>query len=114
MKYAIWVGMALVTLMMLMGGVMKLMGNPMATGSFATLGLPAIFATFIGLCEIAGGIGIWFRRTSMYAAAGIAIIMIGAVYFHVVHTPISEGIPAIIILAICGFIVSRRGTGIIG
>jgi putative oxidoreductase len=114
MKYAIWVAMGLVTLMMLMGGVMKLMGNPMATASFATLGLPAIFGTFIGLCEIAGGIGLWFRRTSLYAAGGIAIIMVGAVYYHLVHTPFSEGIPALIILAICAFIVSRRGTGIIG
>ncbi|SMY05905.1 DoxX family protein [Flavimaricola marinus] len=114
MKYATWAAMAVVTLIMLMGGVMKLMGDPMATTSFGVLGLPAWFATFIGICEIAGGIGIWLRRTSMLAAIGIAIIMVGAIYYHVVHTPISEGIPAIVVLLCCGWIISRKGTGVIG
>ena len=98
MKYVIWAAMAIVTLVMLMGGVMKLTGNEMATASFAVLGLPAWFATFIGVCEIAGAVGIWLRRTSMLAAIGIAIITDGAVYYHVVHIPISEGIPALVVL----------------
>ena len=114
MKYAVWAAMAIVTLMMLMGGVMKLMGNPAATTSFATLGLPALLATFIGVCEIAGAFGIWFRRTSMYAAGGIAIIMVGAVYYHLMHSPVAEAIPAFVVLICCGLIVNRRGTGIIG
>lgn len=45
MKYVTWAVMGIVTLMMLMGGVMKLSGNPMATASFTVLGLPAIFGT---------------------------------------------------------------------
>lgn len=114
MKYATWAAMAVVTLVMIMGGVMKLTGNPMATESFAVLGLPAWFATFIGICEIAGAIGLWLRRTSMLAAIGIALIMIGAVYYHVVHTPISEGLPAFVVLLCCIWIIRRRGGGIIG
>jgi putative oxidoreductase len=97
MKYVTWVAMAIVTLIMLMGGVMKLTGNPMATTSFAVLGLPAWFALFIGVCEIAGAIGLWLRKTSMLAAMGIAVIMLGAIYYHIVHTPISEGVPAIVV-----------------
>lgn len=114
MKYATWAGMAIVSFVMLMGGAMKLMGNPMALDSFATLGLPGWFGTFIGVCEIAGAIGIWLRRTSMLAALGIAIIMVGAVYYHVMHTPLQEGIPALVVLLISLWIVSRRGTGVIG
>lgn len=106
--------MAIVTLVMLMGGVMKVTGNPMATASFSVLGLPAIFATFIGLCEIAGALGIWLRKTSMLAAIGISIIMLGAIYYHVIHTPLAEGIPAFVVLLCCLFIISRKGTGIIG
>jgi len=106
--------MAIVTLVMLMGGAMKLAGNPMATASFTTLGLPAIFGTFIGACEIAGAVGLWLRRTSMLAAIGIAIIMIGAIYYHIMHTPIAEGIPAMVVLICCGLIISRRGGGVIG
>lgn len=114
MKYVTWAAMAIITLMMLMGGVMKLTGNPMATASFGILGLPAWFALFIGVCEIAGAIGIWLRKTSMLAAMGIAVIMLGAIYFHLMHTPISEGIPAIVVLICCGWIIKRRGTGVIG
>lgn len=114
MKYVTWIAMGIVTLVMLMGGVLKLTGNEMATASFAVLGLPALFGTFIGVCEIAGAIGLWLRRTSMLAAIGIAIIMVGAVYYHVVHTPIAEGVPAMVVLACCGWIISRRGGGVIG
>ena len=114
MKYATWAVMAFISLVMLSGGIMKLIGNEMVLASFATLGLPAWFGTFIGLCEVAGGIGIWLRRTSMLAAGGIAIIMLGAIYYHVMHTPLTEGIPAFLVLLGSGWIVSRRGTGVIG
>lgn len=114
MKYITWAAMAIITIVMLMGGVMKLTGNPMATTSFATLGLPGWFALFIGICEIAGAIGLWIKRTSVMAASGIAIIMVGALYYHVVHTPIAEGVPALVVLLCCGLVISRRGGGIIG
>jgi putative oxidoreductase len=114
LKYLVWAAMAIVSLVVIGGGIAKLMGVEMVLASFATLGLPAISGTFIGLCEIAGGIGIWFRRTSKYAAGGLAIIMLGAIYYHALHTPIMEGLVAFIILLICGYIVKRRGTGIIG
>ena len=114
MKYATWAAMAVVSFVMIAGGVMKLTGNPMATASFVTLGLPAWFATFIGVCEITGAFGIWVRRTSMLAAMGIAAIMVGAVYYHVVHTPIAEGIPAMVVLVLSAWIISRKGTGVIG
>lgn len=114
LKYLVWAAMAIVSLVVIGGGIAKLMGVEMVLASFATLGLPAISGTFIGLCEIAGGIGIWFRRTSKYAAGGLAIIMLGAIYYHVLHTPIMESLVAFIILLICGYIVKRRGTGIIG
>lgn len=114
MKYLTWAAMAIVTLVMLMGGAMKLTGNPMATASFSVLGLPAIFGTFIGACEIAGGLGIWFRKTSMLAAMGISLIMIGAIYYHIMHTPLTEAIAAFVVLLCCILIISRKGTGVIG
>ncbi len=114
MKYIIWIAMAVVTLIVMAGGVMKITGNPAATASFTVLGLPTAFATFIGVCEIAGGIGIWLRKTSMLAAIGLGIIMIGALYYHVMHTPIVEGIAAFSVFLCCLLIVARKGTGVIG
>ena len=114
MKYVIWIAMALVSIVMLMGGAMKLTGNPLAMKSFADLGLPAAFGTFIGLCEIAGAIGLWVKRTSMLAATGIAIIMLGALYYHISYPPVQAGLPALVVLLCCGLVMSRRGTGVIG
>ncbi|MEM9422873.1 MAG: DoxX family protein [Pseudomonadota bacterium] len=114
MKIVTWIAMIIVTLVMLMGGGAKLAGNEMATASFVTLGLPALFGTFIGVCEVAGAFGLWYRPTSRLAAMGIAVIMIGAIYYHVVHTPLQEGIPALVVLLCCGWIISRKNTGLIG
>ena len=114
MKYVTWVGMAFVSLIMLMGGALKLSGNPMALESFSKLGLPDWFAIFIGAAEIAGAIGIWVQRTSLWAALGIAVVMLGAIYYHVAFPPLSSAEPAVTVLAVCVFIIVQGGTGIIG
>jgi putative oxidoreductase len=114
MKYVTWVAMGIVSLIMVVGGAAKLTGQPMATESFVTLGLPAVFGTFIGVCEVAGGIGIWFRKTSKLAAIGVALIMLGAIYYHVAHTPLVEGVAALVVLICCGWIISRKQPGLIG
>ena len=113
-KYVTWAGMAIVTFVMLMGGSAKLTGQEMVLESFANLGLPGWFATFIGVAEICGAVGIWLRRTSMWAAIGIAIIMVGAIYYHLMFPPVGAGLPALVILIICGTTIYRRGTGVIG
>lgn len=107
-KYALWIASGIVTLVLLMGGGMKLSGQEMALKSFADLGLPAWFGTFIGACEIAGAIGIWLPRLSSLAALGISIIMIGAVYYHIVFPPIPAAIPALVVLLCAVYIFLRR------
>ncbi len=87
-----------VSALMLMGGVMKLTGQEMALQSFADLGLPSWFGTFIGVAEIAGAIGIWIPRLSSLAAIGIALIMLGAVYYHITFPPLQAGIAAFLVL----------------
>ncbi|MEM1106406.1 MAG: DoxX family protein [Pseudomonadota bacterium] len=114
MKYVVWAGMAIVSLVMLMGGSAKLAGQEMALTSFSQLGLPSWFALFIAVSEIAGAFGLWIRRTSFWAALGIAIIMAGAIYYHLSFPPAAAGVPALVVLLICGYIISRRGTGVIG
>ncbi|MEM0930452.1 MAG: DoxX family protein [Pseudomonadota bacterium] len=114
MKYLTWAGMVVVTLIMLMGGFAKLAGQEMALASFTKLGLPGWFAMFVAVAEICGAVGIWIRRTSIWAALGIAVVMLGAIHYHVSYPPITAGIPAVVVLLICGLIVSRRGTGVIG
>lgn len=107
-KYILWAATGIVTLVMLMGGAGKLSGNEMMHSSFATLGLPSWFGYFIGACEIAGAIGIWIPRLAAFAAAGISIIMLGAIYFHVIYTPLSGAVPALVVLLCCIFIIVQR------
>ena len=106
-KFIQYVPYVFVTLIMLLGGLAKLTGQEMAIKSFADMGLPPWFATFIGVCEVAGAIGIWLPRLSSLAALGIAIIMVGAVYYHITFPPVQAGIPALLVLLSSIYIAAR-------
>ena len=107
-KNWIWAAIVLVSVGFSAAGIAKLMGVPMAHVSFAKLGLPAWFGYFIGVCEIAGAIGIYLRKLSALAAAGLGIIMIGAVGYHVAFDPLTNAVPALVLLLLSGAIVAKR------
>ena len=107
-KNAIWFAISLVALILLAAGGAKLAGIPEVHKSFAVLGLPSWFGYFIGACEVAGAIGLFIRPLSALAAIGISIIMLGAIYFHIYYTPLAQGVPALIVLALCAYIFTQR------
>lgn len=90
----------LLALPLLAAGAAKLAGVPQLHVSFALMGLPAWFGYFIGAAEVAGAIGLFFRPLRAWAASGIAVVMLGALGFHALYTPLSQGIPALILLAL--------------
>ena len=114
MKYLLWAAMGIVTAVMVVGGLAHLIDAEMSHDSFTRLGLPSWFGYFIGACEVAGGVGLWFRKTSWLAACGIAVIMVGALYYHVSFPPFSAGVPAMIVMLCSFFIISRKGGGVLG
>ncbi len=75
---AIWILIVLTAFAFAAAGVLKLVGDPMFSDSFGKIGLPGAFGYFIGCCEIAGAVGLFIRRLATLAAAGLAIIMLGA------------------------------------
>ncbi len=107
-KYGVLAACALLALIVGAAGTAKLMGIPMVHQSFGILGLPSWFGYFIGAAEVAGAVGLFIPQLSRLAALGLAIIGAGAVYFHIMHTPISQGVPAILVLVLALFIASRR------
>lgn len=109
-KYGLYGIMGLTTFAFVAAGGMKLSGAEQMHASFAMLGLPVWFGYFIGACEVAGGIGIWVKKVSALAAAGLGIIMLGAVYFHVTNPPVMAGIPALVlgIFAVVIFMQRRK------
>ena len=80
---ALWTVQVLLALLFVFAGVMKLVAPPeMLKGPIE---FPILFLRFIGLCELAGGLGLVLPgllriRTGLtpLAAAGLVIIMIGA------------------------------------
>jgi len=107
-KYGINVARTFLAILLFSGGAAKLAGVPEVLESFSILGLPSWFGYFIGVCEVAGAVGLFFNPLSALAASGLALIMVGAIFFHVIHTPISEGIPAIIALLLAIYIAVKQ------
>lgn len=105
---AIWAVIGLAALAFVGAGSMKLMGTPEMHMSFANMGLPTWFGYFIGTCEVAGGIGLLIRKLSAPAAAGLAIIMLGALGYHVTFPPLMAGIGALILLILVVTIFINR------
>jgi len=84
MTYALWIIQALLALLFLFAGGVKLV-LPIAEMTKDMPGMPGWFLRFIGVAEILGGLGLILPgllriRTGLtpLAAAGLVIIMIGA------------------------------------
>jgi putative oxidoreductase len=112
-RYGIWVATTLVAIYVGAGGGAKLGRVPRLHQSFAILGLPGWFGYFIGTCEVLGAIALFIRPLSALAATGLALIMTGALYYHVRYTPISQAIPALAHILLCSYIFFRRRTDIL-
>lgn len=89
---------------MIAGGASKRAGIPKTHESFAMTGLPAWFGYFIGIAELAGGIGVLIPRLAALPAAGLIPIMMGAVYFHIAYG-IPSVTPATSILVCCVYTI---------
>jgi hypothetical protein len=109
-NHALWIAIALVVLYVGAGGAAKLASVPYVHSSFPKLGLPSWFGYFIGVCEVLGCIALFIRPLRALAALGLAIIMVGATYYHAVYTPVVQAAPAFVLLILCVYIfrVSRN------
>ncbi len=93
-KHGITIARIVAALLLVAAGGGKLAGVPELHESFATLGLPGWFGYFIGICEVAAAIGLFIRPLSALAALGVVFIMLGALYYHAMYTPLAAGLPA--------------------
>jgi putative oxidoreductase len=112
-RIALWIAIVVVAAYVGAGGIAKLAGVPYVHSSFPKLGLPPWFGYFIGVCEVLGPIALFIRPLRALAALGIAIIMIGATYYHTVHTPVVQAIPAAVLFVLCVFVFMRSRSEIL-
>ena len=106
-NYGIWVATILAALAFMAAGSAKLMGVEAMHQSFALMGLPSWFGYFIGAAELAGGIALFIRPLAALASLGLAIIMVGAAYFHVSYS-VPSPVPSLILLALVLFIFFKK------
>lgn len=105
---ATWGGVVLLAAAVGAAGTGKLMGVEMLHQSFANMGLPTWFGYFIGVCEVAGAVGLLLRKWSALAASGVFLIMVGAMGYHLVFDPIAMAVPAVVLGLLAGIVFLSR------
>ena len=105
----------LLTLAFLGSGIMKLTGADEIRQGFENWGYPVFFMYIIGLCEVAGAVGLWLRRFSYAAKVCLIILMAGAVATHLVFDSFTEAMAPIILILLIAVTLAlhrkERGTG---
>lgn len=107
-KYGIWIAIVVLSLLFAGAGIAKLMGVEQMHVSFTNMGTPKWFGYFIGASEVAGAAGLYIRRLSTLAAAGLAVIMLGAIGYHVTFDPLQLAIPAVALLILLMYVAQIR------
>ncbi|TPG66412.1 DoxX family protein [Hymenobacter nivis] len=105
-----WILQVLLGLAFIASGVKKFMDLPGTVGMFGSLGLPGALAYVVAGAEVLGGIGLLVPRFTRLAAAGLVIIMIGAVIIHATKIPggLAGGVPAIVLLVLLLLLIVLR------
>jgi len=108
-KITMWVVSILLTALFLSAGLPKLLmpGKMLSQWVYAPW-----FLTFVGVCETLGAIGLLIPRLAALAAAGLSIIMVGAVYTLIkVHMNNQLPIPILVFILLMLVIFLRRKEG---
>ena len=103
MKYVLWIVQALLAVVFLCAGGMKILLPLDVLYASMQLPLPGIFVRFIGVCEVLGAVGLILpgltrirpELTSL-AARGLVVIMVGAVMFTPPEELATAALPVIL------------------
>lgn len=106
-QYGLIIVKVILVLILAGAGVLKLTGMPEVHQSFQILGLPGWFGYFIGVCEVLASVAFFIRPLSSLAAGGSAMILLGAIYYHLMYTPIVDAATAVIGLALCLYVFNK-------
>lgn len=105
-KIALWVVSILLTCLFLFAGLTKLLTPAKMLSQWV---YAPWFLTFVGICETLGAIGLLIPRLAALAAAGLSVIMVGAIYTLVSHHMYKElPVPIVVLLLLTAVIYMRR------
>jgi hypothetical protein len=110
---ALWAIQALLALLFLFTGTLKLV-VPLEALKGPIL-LPGLFLRFIGVCEVLGAIGLFLPAITRIrpaltalAAAGLVIIMVGATTVTLAAGPIAPALMPFVVGVLAGFVAYGR------
>jgi len=98
-----WILQILLALAFIASGGNKLLHLADTVKGFGGMGFPSWFAYLIAGAEVLGGIGLLVPRFTRLAAAGLAVIMVGAAFVHATKIPgglLPNGFPALSLLVL--------------
>ena len=114
MNIALWIIQVLLALLFLFAGAMKFIMPVEEMTKQMPIALPGLFVRFIGVCEVLGGLGLILPMLlrikpwlTPIAAAGLVIIMIGAMAFSLM-IGITAAIPALVTGLLATFVAYGR------
>jgi uncharacterized membrane protein YphA (DoxX/SURF4 family) len=74
----LWAGQALLAAVFAGAGLTKLAGDPAMVQMFTDVGAGQWLRILVGVCEVAGAVGVLVPRLAVAAASGLALLMVGA------------------------------------
>jgi uncharacterized membrane protein YphA (DoxX/SURF4 family) len=98
----------LAALAFLAAGISKLAGVEAMVELFNKVGLGQWFRYVTGALEVAGGIGLLIPRYALYAAALLAIVMVGAITAHLTVVGGSPAVPGVLLVLTAVIAYLRR------
>jgi uncharacterized membrane protein len=111
----VWIVQALLAVIFALHGVVLIFPPEPMKVVFDALPFSRGFMVAIGVLEILGAIGLilpWALkiqpRLTPLAAAGLTIIMIGAVMTHLIRGEVAQAIPSLIITVLAAFVAYAR------
>jgi putative oxidoreductase len=117
MKYALWIVQILLALAFVAAGFMKLTTpvEQLAQNMVWVTDVPVWLLRFIGLAEVAGGLGLVLPaltriqpQLTPLAAAGLALDMLLAAGFHLMRGEFGYIVPNLVLLALAAFVAYGR------
>jgi uncharacterized membrane protein YphA (DoxX/SURF4 family) len=113
MNVALWIVQALLALLFLFAGGMKLV-LPIEEMT-KQIPMPGLFLRFIGVCEVLGAIGLILPgllcirpKLTPLAAAGLVIIMIGATVVTLMTAGVAMAVLPLVVGLLCAFVAYGR------
>ncbi|MEU1969706.1 DoxX family protein [Micromonospora sediminicola] len=94
-----WVLQVVLALLIAPGGLLKLIGDQAMVDLFSDIGAGQWLRYFVGICELAGGIGLLVPKVRALAAVGLFLLLVGATItnlFIIDESPVLSSLLAVV------------------